>query len=208
LLALAAALPAHAQETIKIGLVTALSGQSARAGEAITRGLQVAIDEINAKGGVLKKKLELVRRDDEATPAKGVIAARELIFKEKVTVLFGGLDTPVSLAIVPIVNQEKLPFMGPWAAGTPITRNGANPNFVFRVCAVDEIVDKALLQYPQKTLTAKHCGMILFNNPWGESNDNALTAALAAPGNQPAGIETFEGSDADVLPQPSRRRPP
>jgi len=96
LLALAAALPAHAQETIKIGLVTALSGQSARAGEAITRGLQVAIDEINARGGVLKKKLELVRRDDEATPAKGVIAARELVFKENVAVLFGGLDTPVS----------------------------------------------------------------------------------------------------------------
>ena len=56
----------HAQ-TIKIGLVTALSGQSARAGEAITRGLSVAIDEINAKGGVLGRKLELVRRDDEAT---------------------------------------------------------------------------------------------------------------------------------------------
>src|SRR2546430_17634447 len=90
--ALAAALPALAQETIKIGLVTALSGQSARAGEALTRGLQVAIDEINAKGGVrlgnqAGRKLELVRRDDEATPAKGVIAARELYFKEKVAVL-------------------------------------------------------------------------------------------------------------------------
>src|SRR5215470_7018848 len=82
----------QAQDTIKIGLVTALSGQSARAGEAITRGLQVAIDEINAKGGLLGKKLELVRRDDESTPAKGVIAARELIHKEKVAMLFGGLD--------------------------------------------------------------------------------------------------------------------
>ena len=204
LLALAAALPAHAQETIKIGLVTALSGQSARAGEAITRGLQVAIDEINARGGVLKKKLELVRRDDEATPAKGVIAARELIFKEKVTVLFGGLDTPVSLAIVPIVNQEKLPFMGPWAAGTPITRNGANPNFVFRVSAVDEIVDKAMLQYAQKTFNAKNCGMILVNNPWGESNEKGLTAALAAQGKKAAGIEKFEGNDVDVVPQLSR----
>src|SRR2546423_6857968 len=148
-------------QTVKIGLVTALSGQSARAGEAITRGLQVAIDEINARGGVLKKKLELVRRDDEATPAKGVIAARELIFKEKVTVLFGGLDTPVSLAIVPIVNQEKLPFMGPWAAGTPITKNGANPNFVFRVSAVAEIVNKAMLPYAQTNFRTKNPGMIL-----------------------------------------------
>ena len=204
-IALAAALPAAAQETIKIGLVTALSGQSARAGEALTRGLAIAIDELNAKGGVLKgRKFELVRRDDEATPAKGVTAARELIFKEQVAVLFGGLDTPVSMAIVPIVNAEKVPFMGPWAAGTPITRNGANPNFVFRVSAVDEIVDKAMLQYSQKAFNAKNCGMILVNNPWGESNEKGLTAALAAKGMKPAGIEKFEANDVDVVPQLTR----
>ena len=107
---------AHAAEPIKIGLVTALSGQSALAGEAITRGLTLAIDEVNAKGGLLGgRKLELVRRDDEGSPPKGVMAARELIYKEKVAVLFGGLDTPVSVAIVQMANQEKVPFMGPWA---------------------------------------------------------------------------------------------
>jgi branched-chain amino acid transport system substrate-binding protein len=200
----ALALPAAAQEPIKIGLVTALSGQSARAGEAITRGLTVAIDELNARGGVLGRKFELVRRDDEATPAKGVIAARELIFKEKVAVLFGGLDTPVSMAIVPIANAEKVPLMGPWAAGTAITRNGANPNFVFRVSAVDEIVDKAMLQYAQKTFKAKNPGMILVNNPWGESNEKGLSAALAAKNMKAAGIEKFEGNDVDVVPQLTR----
>ena len=205
LLAFAAA-PALAQQTIKIGLVTALSGQSARAGEAITRGLAVAIDEINAKGGILGRKLELVRRDDEATPAKGVIAARELVFKEKVAVLFGGLDTPVSLAIVPIMNENKIPFMGPWAAGTPITRNGAKDNYVFRVSAVDEIVNRAMLQYSQKTFNAKNCGMILVNNPWGESNEKGLMAALGAKGMKPAGIEKFEGNDVDVVPQLTRLR--
>ena len=205
LAALFAAFPLQAQEPVKIGLITALSGQSARAGEAITRGLQVAIDEINAKGGVLKgRKLELVRRDDEATPAKGVIAARELLFREKVAVLFGGLDTPVSLAIVPIVNGEKIPFMGPWAAGTPITKNGSKDNYVFRVSAVDEIVNKAMLQYAQKTFNAKNCGMILVNNPWGESNEKGLRAALDAKGIKPAGIEKFEGNDVDVVPQLSR----
>jgi len=199
-----AALPAAAQDTIKIGLVTALSGQSARAGEAITRGLQVAIDELNASGGVLGRKLELLRRDDEATPAKGVIAARELVHKEKVAVLFGGLDTPVSMAIVPIMNEAKVPYMGPWAAGTAITQNGANPNYVFRVSAVDEIVDKAILQYAQKTFNAKKPGLILINNPWGESNEKGLKAAMAAKGVTPAGIEKFEGSDVDVVPQLTR----
>jgi branched-chain amino acid transport system substrate-binding protein len=203
-LSLVAAAPAWAQQTIKIGLVTALSGQSARAGEAITRGLQVAIDEINAKGGLLGKKLELVRRDDESIPAKGVIAARELYFKEKVAVLIGGLDSPVALAIVPIANDNKLPFMDPWAAGTPITKNGAKDNFVFRVSAVDELVDKAMLQYAQKTYNAKKPGMILVNNPWGESNEKGLTAALAEKKMKSAGIEKFEGNDVDVVPQLSR----
>ncbi len=198
------AAPSFAQDTIKIGLITALSGQSARAGEALTRGLTVAIDELNAKGGVMGKKFELVRRDDEGTPAKGVTAARELLQKEKVTVLFGGLDTPVSIAIVPIANQEKIPFVGPWAAGTPITKNGANPNFVFRVSAVDEIVDKAMLQYAQKTFNSKSPGMILVNNPWGESNEKGLSAALASKNMKAAGIEKFEGNDVDVVPQLTR----
>ncbi|HET6803712.1 MAG: ABC transporter substrate-binding protein [Betaproteobacteria bacterium] len=199
--------PLAAADVIKIGLVTALSGQSAKAGEAITRGLTIAIDEINAKGGVLGgRKFELVRRDDEANPAKGQIAARELLFKEKVAVLFGGLDSPVALAIVPIVNQEKVPFMDPWAAGTPITRNGANPNFVFRVSAVDELVDRAMLQYAQTHYKSKTPGVIVVNNPWGESNQKGLVAALEAKGVKAAGVEKFEPNDVDVTPQLSRLR--
>ena len=204
-LALAAATPVLAAEPIKIGLVTALSGQSALAGEAITRGMQIAIDEINAKGGLLGgRKLELVRRDDEANPAKGVVAARELIYREKVAVVFGGLDTPVSMAIVPLMNQEKVPFMGPWAAGTGITKNGANPNYAFRVSAVDEIVDVGMLAYAQKNFKAKKPGLILVNNPWGESNEKGLKAAMAAKGVTPAGVEKFEGNDVDMVPQLTR----
>ncbi len=204
-LALAADTPALANEPIKIGLVTALSGQSALAGEAITRGMQVAIDEINAKGGLLGgRKLELVRRDDEANPAKGVVAARELVYREKVAVVFGGLDTPVSMAIVPLMNQEKVPFMGPWAAGTGITQNGAKPNFAFRVSAVDEIVDVGMLAYAQKTFKTAKPGLILVNNPWGESNEKGLKAAMAAKGVTPAGVEKFEANDVDMVPQLSR----
>ncbi len=204
-LALAAAAPVLANEPIKIGLVTALSGQSALAGEAITRGMQIAIDEINAKGGLLGgRKLELVRRDDEANPAKGVVAARELIYREKVAVVFGGLDTPVSMAIVPLMNQEKVPFMGPWAAGTGITKNGANPNFAFRVSAVDEIVDVGMLAYAQKNFKSVKPGLILVNNPWGESNEKGLKAAMAAKNVTPAGVEKFEGNDVDMVPQLTR----
>jgi branched-chain amino acid transport system substrate-binding protein len=198
--------PAAAQETIKVGLVAAMSGQSAKSGEAITRGLTLAIDEINAKGGLLGKKVELVSRDDESNPAKGVVAARELVQREKVVALFGGVDTPVSLAIVPFANQAKVPFMGVWAAGTPITRNGAPENYVFRVSAVDEIVDKALVDYSIKKYAAKKPGMILINNPWGESNEKGLKAALAAKKMEYAGVEKFETNDVDVVPQLTRLR--
>jgi branched-chain amino acid transport system substrate-binding protein len=196
---------AVAAEPVKIGLVTALSGQSALAGEAISRGLQLAIDELNAAGGVLGgRKFELVRRDDEANPAKGVVAARELIYREKVAVVFGGLDTPVSMAIVPLMNQQKVPFMGPWAAGTGITKNGAEPNFAFRVSAVDEIVDIGMLSYAQKNFKTTKPGLMLINNPWGQSNEKGLTAAMAAKSVPSAGIEKFEANDIDMVPQLSR----
>jgi branched-chain amino acid transport system substrate-binding protein len=181
-----------------------MSGQSAKSGEAIVRGLSIALDEINAKGGLLGKKVELVVRDDESNPAKGAIAARELVQREKVAALFGGLDTPVSIAIVPFANQSKVPFMGVWAAGTPITRNGAVENYVFRVSAVDELVDQALVDYATKKYSAKKPGMILINNPWGESNEKGLKAALEAKKMPFAGIEKFETNDVDVVPQLTR----
>jgi branched-chain amino acid transport system substrate-binding protein len=195
-----------AQEPIKVGLVAALSGGSAKSGEGITRGLTIAIDEINAAGGLLGRKLELVRRDDESNPSKGQVAARELIDQEKVAVMFGGIDSPVALAIVPIANKEKVPFFSVWAAATPITRNGANPNFIFRVSAVDVLVDKALVQYARKTFNAKNLGLALVNNPWGESNDKGLHAAAAEQGVKIAGVEKYEERDVDMVPQLTRLR--
>src|SRR5215204_6867050 len=203
-MALVAPAAASAQDTVKLGLVAAMSGQSAKSGEAIVRGLSLAIDEINAKGGLLGKKIELLVRDDESNPAKGVIAARELVQREKVAALFGGLDTPVSIAIVPFANQAKVPFMGVWAAGTPITQNGAAEHYVFRVSAVDALVDKALVDYAVKKYAAKKPGMILINNPWGESNENGLKAALAAKNMPYAAIEKFQDADVDVVPQLTR----
>ncbi len=196
--------PAAAQATIKFGLVAALSGQSAKSGEAITRGLSLAIDEINANGGVLGKKVELISRDDESNPAKGVLAARELVQRQHVVAFFGGVDTPVSLAIVPFANQAKVPFIGVWAAGTAITKNGAAENYVFRVSAVDDLVDVSLVDYAVKTYGAKKPGMILIDNAWGESNEAGLKSALAAKKMQYAAIEKFEAEDVDVVPQLTR----
>ena len=196
--------PALADDAIKVGLVAALSGQSAKSGEAITRGLGLAIDEINASGGVLGRKIELVRRDDESNPAKGIVAARELIQKEKVVAFFGGIDTPVSMAIVPFANTSKVPFIGVWAAGTPITRNGAPENYVFRVSAVDELVDQAMVDRAIAKYHAKKPGLMLINNSWGESNEGGLKKALSADGIGLAGVEKFDNNDLDMVPQLAR----
>ena len=198
--------PALAADPIKIGHVAALSGGSAQSGEAITRGLTIAIDEINAKGGLLGgRKLELVQRDDESTPPKGLTAARELVFKEKVAVIFGGIDSPVALAMVPLLNKEKVPHIAVWAAGTGITRNGANPNYIFRVSAVDVLVDVKLLDYAKTKYGSKKAGLILINNPWGESNEKGLLEAVKSmQGTEIVGVEKFENNDVDLVPQLTR----
>ena len=204
-LALWGSVSAFAADPIKIGQIAALSGASAQSGEAITRGLTLAIDEINAKGGLLGgRMLTLVQRDDESSPPKGLIAARELI-SEDVAAIFGGIDTPVSLAMVPVLNKEKRIYMGVWAAGTGITRNGADPNYAFRVSAVDALVDVKLLKFAHQKFGAKKAGLMLINNPWGQGNEKGLQAASKAdPSVEIAGVEKFENNDVDMTPQLTR----
>jgi len=202
--ALAAAGPALAQskEPVKIGLSAAVSGGSAASGEAIKRGLQIAIDEINAKGGVLGgRKLELVVRDDEGNPQKGVTIARELVEREKVVAVFGGLHTTVALAQVPVWHELKTPYMGAWAAGTNITRNGQSPNYVFRVSANDDYVDRFLSRYAMETMKKSKPGLLLENTPWGQSNETGLTKWFGEKGVKAVGVERFNWGDPDMSPQ-------
>jgi branched-chain amino acid transport system substrate-binding protein len=193
----------QAGEPIKIGLAAAVSGGSAASGEAIKKGLQIAMDEINGKGGLLGgRKLEMVVRDDEGNPAKGVTIARELVEREKVITVFGGLHTTVALAQVPVWHELKTPYMGPWAAGTEITRNGKNPNFVFRVSANDDYVDKFLVRYAVDTLKKSKPGLLLENTAWGQSNEAGLTKYLGQKNMKQVGsTEKFNWNDPDMSPQ-------
>jgi branched-chain amino acid transport system substrate-binding protein len=193
------------QEPVKIGLVAALTGESALSGEAITRGLEIALEEVNAAGGVLGgRPLALVSRDDESDPAKGVAVARELIEQEKVAVVFGGLDSPVSLAMLPVFHELTTPYMGVWAAATKITQNDFKPNYAFRVSANDHLVDKFLLQHAKDKYQVSKVGLILINNPWGESNQQGFEEWSKKIGIQIAGIEKFNEEDTDVTPQLTR----
>jgi branched-chain amino acid transport system substrate-binding protein len=201
-LAALAGAPAAQQPPIKLGLAAAVSGGSAASGEAIKRGLQIAIDEINAKGGLLGgRKLELVVRDDEGNPQKGVTIARELVEREKVAAVFGGLHTTVALAQVPVWHELATPYMGTWAAGTNITRNGKKPNFVFRVSANDDEVDKYLVRYAAEQLKRGKPGLLLENTAWGQSNETGLSKWFGERSVKPVGVEKFNWNDPDMSPQ-------
>ena len=107
--------------------------------------------------------------------------------------------------MVPLLNKEKRIYMGVWAAGTGITRNGATPNYAFRVSAVDALVDVRLLAYAHKKFAAKKAGLMLINNPWGQSHEKGLVAAgKVDPSIEIAGIEKFENNDVDMVPQLAR----
>ena len=197
----------QAKPPVVVALVAALSGGSALSGEAIKRGLTVAIDEINARGGVLGgRKLELVLRDEEGNPSKGVTAARDVIEREKAVAVFGGLHSPVGLAMMPVFHELKVPYVGTWAAATAITRNGRTPNFMFRVSANDDIVDHFLAKHVIEKVGAKRPGVILENTPWGASNQEGLTKWFAKMNVQPAGIEKFNWNDPDMSAQLLRLR--
>jgi branched-chain amino acid transport system substrate-binding protein len=192
----------QAKPPVVVALVAAMSGGSALSGEAIKRGLTVAIDEINGKGGVLGgRKLELVVRDEEGNPSKGVTAARDVIEREKAVAVFGGLHSPVGLAMMPVFHELKVPYVGTWAAATNITRNPNKPNFMFRVSANDDIVDHFLAKHVIEALGKKKPGVILENTPWGASNQEGLTKWFSKMNVQPVGIEKFNWNDPDMTPQ-------
>jgi branched-chain amino acid transport system substrate-binding protein len=202
LVAAATGAVAQSKEPVKIGLSAAVSGGSAASGEAIKRGLEIAIGEINAKGGVLGgRPLQLVVRDDEGQPAKGVTIARELVEREKVAAVFAGLHSPVALAQVAVWHELKTPYMGAWAAGTNITRNGQSPNYVFRVSANDDDADKFLTRYATEVLRKGKPGLLLENTSWGQSNEAGLTKWLGEKAIRAVGIEKFNWGDPDMSPQ-------
>jgi branched-chain amino acid transport system substrate-binding protein len=201
-LVVAASIPGAQPAPVKLGLAAAVSGGSAASGEAIKRGLQIAMDEVNGRGGVLGgRKLELVIRDDEGNPQKGVTIARELVEREKVAAVFGGLHTTVALAQVPVWHELTTPYVGTWAAGTNITRNGRRPNFVFRVSANDDEVDKYLVRYAAEHLKRGKPGLLLENTAWGQSNEAGLSKWFGERGVKAVGVEKFNWNDPDMSPQ-------
>src|ERR1700720_573280 len=136
-LAAAATMPfaALAADTIKIGFPIPLSGPTAVYGEPILKGAQMAVEEINAKGGVLGRKLELLSRDSKANADEAVRLARELIIKDNVEFLSGTLTSAEAPAVSTIAKENKIVFVAPTAKTMLLTAPQNLHPYVFRVAS-------------------------------------------------------------------------
>jgi branched-chain amino acid transport system substrate-binding protein len=194
---------AHAQD-IKLGYNGDLSASpSAQSGQAAVLGMQAAIDDINAAGGVLGKKLTLVVRDDTSAPPKSIQNMSDLIDNEKVSVVFGPTNSGNAMAWKHIPNQKKVPVIGNVGSGTDITKpmsEGAD-NYMFRVSMVDRDQVAALMAYVKKNPATKVVGLMAETTGYGQGGLKDMQEIAKAQGLEPAAVERFAVGDTDMTSQ-------
>ena len=127
-----AVLPAFAEGTIKIGFPIPLSGPAALYGVPILKGAQMAVADLNAKGGVLGRKLELLPRDSKASADEAVRLARELIIKDNADFLAGTLTSAEAPAVSTIAKENKIVFIAPSAKTASLTAPANLHPYIFR----------------------------------------------------------------------------
>src|SRR5947209_13737572 len=128
-----------AEGPIKIGFPMPLSGPTAVYGVPITRGAEMAIADINAKGGVLGRKLELLSRDSKANADEAVRLARELIIKNNVDFLSGTLTSAEAPAVSTIAKENKIVFIAPTSKSTILTDAQHLHPYIFRIASNTDV---------------------------------------------------------------------
>ena len=189
-----------------IGNSAAVTGPAAFSGQAIKMGAEIAIEEINAAGGVLGKKLRLIQYDDAGAPPRGVDNTRRIALADKCIAVLGGFHSTVALAQVDPVHEIGIPYMGVWAANTKAIENGRDPNFMFRVSAKDKWVARFLVDEALKVSKTGKVAFFYENTGWGNGALPDVKAALAAKGKELVAAETFNWNDQDMSPQVIRAR--
>ena len=134
LLFLCCGIAAFAQEDIPIGEFASLTGSSASFGQSSHKGTALAIDEVNAAGGVLGKKLRLITEDDQSLAGQPATIVRKLISQDKVVAVLGEVASSKSLEAAPICQQNKIPMISPASTNPKVTEVG---DYIFRVCFID-----------------------------------------------------------------------
>jgi branched-chain amino acid transport system substrate-binding protein len=166
--ALALPLGAGAQGTIKIGFPMILSGPGALFGEPTVKGAQMLVDEVNAKGGVTGKKLQLVVRDTKGNADEAVRVTRELILKENVDFIVGTLTSAEGPAVSPIAKENKIVFIAPITKTDQLTAPANLHPYVFRTAATTTTEGRSAAEVMAKWKNVKSVGTISYDYAYGQ----------------------------------------
>ena len=195
---------------VRIGVSGPFSGPSSPMGLSMRTGIRIATAELNAAGGVLGRRIELVERDDEASNELGAQIARDFVNRERVVAGLGIVNTGVALASQRHYQNARIPVITSVATGTLITRQFQPPefpqNYVFRVSANDTlqaavIADEAVVRRGFTRLAILHDA-----SNYGVLGSADLAAALRGRGVEPVAVERFQLRQTDMQPQLERAR--
>jgi branched-chain amino acid transport system substrate-binding protein len=153
----ASLLAAPAQETIKVGEIASLTGKEAAFGQSSHKGTILAIEQIDAAGGVLGRSIELLTEDNQSKTGESVTAAKKLISRDKVVALLGEVASSRSLEIAPVAQAAKIPMISPSSTNPKVTQIG---NYIFRVCFIDPFQGTVMAKFARETLKAKRVAVL------------------------------------------------
>ncbi|NPV69586.1 MAG: ABC transporter substrate-binding protein [Firmicutes bacterium] len=190
----------QAPKEIKIGLVEPLSGGSAGPGINLQRGVQLAVDDINAKGGIKGQKVVLLSQDDESNPTKTVNAVKKLIYEDKAVIIIGSNTSSCTLAAMDVCAQAKVPQITPSSSSDEITKQGNK--FIFRVTASNSTQANALVDYCVNELNLKKVGIIFASDDYGTNAKEGVMKRLQEKHSlTPVAVEAFQPKDKDFTSQ-------
>lgn len=185
-----ASAPSLGSNTLKIGVIGPFTGASADFGVHMFNGIQLAVDEINAVGGYLGRKLEIVRKDDQANPDVGLALSKELV-AAKVAVTIGFCNTGVAAKSLEVFQSSKIPLIIPCSTGSPLTAKYPGPeSYIFRTSAKDAIQAPFVVEDILKRGWDK-VAIFADTSGYGEAGLQDVVKALAAKNLKPVHVARF-----------------
>ena len=187
--------PAPAQEAVKVGVIQPLSGPVAASGNYVRMGAEIGRDWINARGGVLGRKVELLIEDNKSDPKEAATAAEKLIVRDKVPVIVGAWGSSMTLAAMPKLEEYGVPMVVETSSAATITKRG-NP-WIFRISPPSEMEALGLEKY-LKDLGIKQADFLAVNTDWGRGAVGAFGDVLKRSGAQVGTAEFMEQAATDM----------
>lgn len=180
---------------VLLGQFAAFSGPAAQLGQRMQAGIQAHFDAVNTQGGINGRKLKLVTRDDGYEPEKAVNAVKALINEDKVFALIGSVGTPTTLAALPIINEAKVPLIGPFTGAQALREPFSRQVFNVRASYFDE-TDRIVQHLT--TLGVKKIAVFYQNDSYGKAGLEGVTRALTKRQLKAVAASTVERNSVDV----------